>query len=97
MAKASVTIQRWFRAHVVRQGGDEVGRGGMRWDLDGLWPAIYFHFFKKRQLEKYFSHQEKGGKYPLLALPNTSSSPLKMGRAPKGKACLPTINFQGLC
>ncbi len=30
-------------------------------------------------------------------LPKTSSSPLKIGRAPKGRACLPTINFQVLC
>ena len=35
---------------------------------------------------------------PEMNVPSlkTNSSPLKMGRAPKGKACLPTTNFQVL-
>ena len=31
----------------------------------------------------------------ILTLPETNSSPLKIGRAPKGKDRLPTIHFQG--
>ena len=32
-----------------------------------------------------------------LTLPETNSSPLKIGRSPKGKDGLSTINFQVLC
>ena len=30
-----------------------------------------------------------------VTLPNTNNSHLKIDRNPKGKECLPTINFQG--
>ena len=34
------------------------------------------------------------GTYERLTLPETNSSPLKIGRAPKGKDRIPTIHFQ---
>ena len=37
------------------------------------------------------------GRPQEVTLPETSSSPLKIGRAPKGKDRIPTIHFQGLC
>ena len=51
--------------------------------------------FSRKTLVVGYHHFRKPPYEELITLPETNSSHLQMGRAPKGKDHLPTIDFSG--